>query len=125
MTRHARSRLAGTVRAAAPPALIAIVAAILLRFPPAQYSFYPQCPIRELFDLQCPGCGATQALASLLHGHLAEAMHRNALVTLLVPFAVAYGTLGYSRVLQRKTIRWPQPPPAVNYAASPWPPSLP
>ena len=44
-------------------------------------------------------------------------MNLNALVTLLLPFAAAYGILCYSRLLQRKTLRWPQPPPAVIYAA--------
>ncbi len=110
-------RLADSLRAAAPPALVALAVTILLRFPPAQYSFYPQCPIRELFDLQCPGCGATRALAALLHGHFIEAMKFNALITLLLPFAAAYGIVCYIRLLQRKPIRWPQPPPAVLYAA--------
>jgi hypothetical protein len=90
---------------------------ILLRFPPAQHSFYPRCPIHELFHLQCPGCGATQAVAALLHGRFAEAMNLNALITLLLPFAAAYGILCYSRLLQCKPLRWPQPRPAVIYAA--------
>jgi hypothetical protein len=117
MIPQTRSRLANTLRAAAPPALIAIVVAILLRFPPAQCSFYPQCPIRELFDLQCPGCGGTRAVAALLHGHFIEAMNLNALITVLLPFAAIYGIVCYSRLLQRKAIRWPQPPPTVLYAA--------
>jgi hypothetical protein len=112
-----RSHTADTLRAAVPPAIVALAAIILLRFPPAQYSFYPQCPIHELFHLQCPGCGATRAVAALLHGHFTEAMHLNALVTLLLPFAAAYGILCYCRLLQRKDLRWPQPLPAVLYAA--------
>jgi Protein of unknown function (DUF2752) len=112
-----RSRIADTVRAAVPPAVIALAATILLLFPPAHYSFYPQCPIYEYLHLQCPGCGATRALAALLHGHLAEAIHFNSLVTLLLPFAVTYGVLCYRRFLQRKPLRWPQPPPAAIYAA--------
>jgi hypothetical protein len=121
MTPAARSRTAktwrATLRAAAPPAIIALAAIILLRFPPAQYSFYPRCPIYELLRLQCPGCGATRAIAAVLHGHFIEAMSLNALITLLLPFAAAYGTLCYYRLLQRKVLRWPQPPPAVLYAA--------
>src|SRR5437879_3830667 len=97
-----RSRLADTLRAAAPPAIIALAIAILLRFPPAQYSFYPRCPIRELFDVQCPGCGGTRAIAALLRGHILEAMNLNALITLLLPFAAAYGIVCYIRFLQRK-----------------------
>jgi hypothetical protein len=52
----------------------------------------------------------------MLHGHFAEAMRLNALVTLLLPFAAAYGILCYCRLLQRKALRWPQPPPAILYA---------
>jgi hypothetical protein len=100
-----------------PPAIIAIATMLLLRFPPAQHSFYPRCPIHELFHLQCPGCGATRAIAALLHGHVTEAMNLNALITVLLPLAAAYGILGYCRLLQRKPLRWPQPPPAVIFAA--------
>jgi hypothetical protein len=113
----ARSRTADNLRAAAPPVILAVAATLLLRFPPAQYSFYPRCPVHELLHLQCPGCGATRAVTAILRGHLAEAMHFNALVTLLLPFAAAYGILCYSRLLQRKPVRWPQPPPAIVYTA--------
>src|SRR5437899_4406561 len=113
----ARSRTADILRAAAPPAIIAFAAILLLRFPPAQYSFYPRCPVHDLLGLQCPGCGATRALAAVLHGHFAEALHLNVLVTLLLPFAAAYGILCYSRLLQRKPLRWPQPQPAFIYTA--------
>jgi hypothetical protein len=44
-------------------------------------------------------------------------MNLNALVTLLLPFVAAYGILCYCCLLQRKAIRWPQPRPAVIYAA--------
>ena len=109
--------LANTLRAAAPLAVIALIATVLLRYPPARYSFYPQCPIYEYLHLQCPGCGATRALAAVLRGHLAEAMHLNALVTLLLPFAAAYGIFCYRRFTQRKAVPWPQPPRAMLYAA--------
>jgi uncharacterized protein DUF2752 len=112
-----RGRIANTLRAAAPLAIITLAATVLLRYPPAQNSFYPQCPIHEYLHLQCPGCGATRALAALLRGHLVEAIHFNALVTLLLPFATTYGILCYRRFLQRKILRWPQPPPAAIYAA--------
>jgi hypothetical protein len=117
MIHTSRSRTADILRAAMPPAIIALATILLLRFPPAQHNFYPRCPIHELFHLQCPGCGATRALAALLHGHFAEAMNLNAFVTLLLPFAGAYGILCYCRLLQRKPLRWPQPPPTIIYAA--------
>jgi hypothetical protein len=74
-------------------------------------------PIQEYLHLQCPGCGATRALAALLRGHLAEAFRFNALVTGLLPFATAHGLYSYRRFLQGKPLRWPQPPPAAIYAA--------
>jgi hypothetical protein len=113
----ARSRTADILRVAASPTIVTFAATLLLRFPPAQYSFYPRCPIHELLHLQCPGCGATRAVADILRGHFAEAMHLNAFVTLLLPFAAAYGILCYSRLLQRKPVRWPQPPSAIVYTA--------
>jgi Protein of unknown function (DUF2752) len=116
MIHTSRCRIADILRAAVPPVVLALAAMLLLRFPPAEYNFYPGCPIHELLHLQCPGCGATRALAAMLHGHFAEAMNLNALVTLLLPFAAAYGILCYCRLLQRKAFRWPQPPPAILYA---------
>jgi len=116
MTSPASGRIAHTLRAA-PLAIIATVAAVLLRFPPAQSSFYPRCPIYECFHLQCPGCGTTRALAAVLRGHFSEAMHSNALVTLLLPVAAFYGALWYRRLLRGDTMRWPQPPQAAIYCA--------
>ena len=117
MIHTVRSRIADTLRAAVPPAVVALGAILLLRFPPARYSFYPRCPIHELLGLQCPGCGGTRAVAAVLHGRFIEAMNLNTLVTLLLPFAAAYGILCYSRLLQRKPLRWPAPPPAIIYTA--------
>jgi hypothetical protein len=112
-----QSRISGTLRAAAPLVLIAAVAAVLLRFPPSQNHFYPVCPVYFVLHLQCPGCGGTRALAALLHGHLREALHWNALITLMLPPAAGYGGVLYWRFLRRKALGWPQAPPAAIYAA--------
>lgn len=64
--------------------------AVLFRFPPDQYDFYPRCPIYTYLHLQCPGCGTTRALASLLHGHMGEALHYNPLTTILLPIVLLY-----------------------------------
>ena len=117
MIASVRSRTADILPAVVPPAILAFAAILLLRFPPAQYSFYPQCPFHELLHLQCPGCGATRAIAAILHGNVIAAMNQNALITLLLPLAATYGILGYMRLLQRKSLRRPQPPPAIIYTA--------
>jgi hypothetical protein len=85
-------------------------AVLLLRFPPEQYSFYPRCPVHEYLHLQCPGCGATRALAALLHGHLAQALHCNALFVALLPLLVSYAALCGYRACQVDRFKWPQPP---------------
>lgn len=117
MTSTTRGRIADTMRAAAPMAAAVTVAAILMRFRPEQNSFYPRCPIYEYLHLQCPGCGATRALAALLRGHFGEAMRLNALVTFLLPVAATYGALWYYSFLQRKVVSWPQLPQAAIYGA--------
>jgi hypothetical protein len=110
------SRLAHLARAAAPAFGLLAAITILLRFPPEQYSFYPQCPIHRYLHILCPGCGATRALAALLHGNFAEALRLNALTTLLTPGGLIYGAASYRSILARKPLRWPQPPPAAVYA---------
>jgi hypothetical protein len=116
MTSALQSRISATLRAAAPLVPIAAVAAVLVRFPPAQSHFYPVCPVYFVLHLQCPGCGGTRALAALLHGRLQEAVRWNALITLMLPLAAGYGSLLYWRFLQRKALRWPQVPSPAIYA---------
>lgn len=105
------------VRAVAPLVIAVFVAAMLLRFPPDRYSFYPVCPIYRYLHVQCPGCGATRSLAALLHGDIAEALHLNALTTLLMPFAAMYAALCYRRFLRWEPIRVPQLPRSAVYTA--------
>jgi Protein of unknown function (DUF2752) len=88
------------------------VALFLLRFPPEEYGFYPQCPIHTYLHLLCPGCGATRALAALLHGGVADAFHLNALLIVGVLLAAAvYAGLCLVRLLCREAFRWPAPHP--------------
>jgi len=116
MTSSRRSRLALFVQAAAPVALLLLSVLFLLRFPPAQSSFYPQCPIHHYFGILCPSCGTTRALAALLHGNINEALHLNALTMLLLPVALGYAVTCNARILTHKSLRWPQPRPSAIYA---------
>ena len=116
MNASLQGRTATISRAAAPLVVAGLAAAILLFLPPTRYSFYPQCPIYSSLHLLCPGCGTTRALAALLRGHLREAIHLNALTTLLFPIAIAYAAQNYRSHLRREPIRWPQIPPAAIYA---------
>jgi hypothetical protein len=84
--------------------------ALLYRFPPEQYSFYPRCPVWVLTHWECPGCGATRALAALLHGRVVDAIHYNPLFVFFVPFLLAYFALSYFRIMRDHRLAWPQIP---------------
>ena len=118
MSDAAQPSIARTLRAAAPAALLVAGAVILLRFPPSRGSFYPQCPIYAALHLECPGCGGTRAVAALLRGHVIQALHFNALITLLLPFAFGYGIVCYRRLLRDKPYHWPQLSPVAIYAVA-------
>jgi hypothetical protein len=89
---------------------------ILYQFPPEQYDFYPQCPVFRYLHVYCPGCGATRALAALLHGRIAEALHYNALVVMLVPVLLSYFAVAHWNARGDKAFTWPRVP-AIALAA--------
>ena len=101
-----------SVRARANAILAGLIACatIVYRFPPGQYKFYPQCPVYRYIHLYCPGCGATRALAALLHGRLAEAAHYNVLLLALLPFLLAYFLFAYWAALRHNCVVWPPVP---------------
>ena len=63
------------------------VAAILVlhRFNPADFAFYPRCPLFLLTGLKCAGCGTLRALHSALHGDFAQAIAFNPLLIFAIP----------------------------------------
>ena len=88
-------------------------ALVLRRFPPEQYAFYPACPIYSYFHVECPGCGATRALAALLRGDIRQAILDNALFVLgVLPASMAYG----ATAIRRGERGWPALPKSVIYA---------
>ena len=85
-------------------------AAVLFHFSPEEYSFYPRCPFFALTHHYCPGCGATRAIAALLHGNVSGALHFNAAVTVLVPVALWYFGRMYWTAARENRIEWPEVP---------------
>ena len=73
------------------------IAIVVYNFSPNEYGFYPRCPLYAITHLLCPGCGATRAFYSMLHGDLRAAVHYNALFTVLAPFLlVSFAFGGYT-----------------------------
>jgi len=85
-------------------------AALLYRFSPQEYWFYPRCPFYAVTGHLCPGCGATRAIAELVHGHVAAAMHFNAAVTLLAPVLLWHFAKMYWTAMREDRVEWPQVP---------------
>ena len=48
------------------------------------------CVFHSITGYQCPGCGVTRMLFSILHSHFEEAFHYNPLVFFYSPFIIAY-----------------------------------
>jgi len=57
------------------------------------------CPFRDLTGLDCPGCGATRAFVSLVHGDLLAALHDNAVAVTLGIAVIPY--LGLTALRRR------------------------
>lgn len=94
--------------------VLVLLSLAALRFCPASASrFYPQCPVHQYLGLLCPGCGATRAVAALLHGQLNQAVRFNALAVIMLPFALAIGVQCYCRALQPGRFQCPQLSPAA------------
>ena len=88
-------------------------AVVLYRFPPEYYRFYPQCLVFRYLHLYCPGCGATRALAALLHGRFIDALHYNAFVVFLLPPVLYVLLKTYVRALHGESFAWPEISPAA------------
>lgn len=58
------------------------------KYNPIDSHWFPQCPIKQLFGLSCPGCGAQRALHSLLNGKWHEALSYNYFFVIGIPYAI-------------------------------------
>jgi hypothetical protein len=68
--------------------LIPVAASILYTYSPLEYGFYPRCMFRMVTGLNCPGCGATRSVYSLMHGEPAAAFSYNPLFVTALPFMI-------------------------------------
>jgi hypothetical protein len=93
-----------------------LLLAVLTVYPPGRGAFYPACPIHRYLGIECPGCGATRALAALLHGRAGEALRLNALFVGLLPLALAGAVECYRRAVRVGEFRWPKVPDTAVYA---------
>ena len=82
---HTRIRHGAWAGAAVFAALFALAATVS----PEQPGHYPTCPFRAITGFACPGCGSLRALHDLAHGHVTTALTHNAMLVIMLPFAMA------------------------------------
>lgn len=69
--------------------LILIAGLALYVFNPANYWFWPKCPIKLLTGLNCPACGIQRFIHALVNGHFTAAIAYNYYLVYALPYAVA------------------------------------
>lgn len=101
----AAHRLTAPVVVAGAVALVCV--GVTLADPTTPGGAIPVCPSKALLGINCPGCGSSRMLYSLLHGDLSAALHFNAL-GLLALGALLYSYLAWtrSRVTGRTGTPW-------------------
>ena len=88
--------------------------AVLYFFNPSSHGFYPVCEFHAVTGLNCPGCGGTRAAYQLLHGHVLQALHDNALFVLSLAALAGRGAWLAARKLRN------QPTAAVLPSKAVW-----
>jgi hypothetical protein len=79
------ARDARKVAACVTAAVLLAVLAALFFFDPARHSIYPQCTLKRMTGLDCPGCGGLRATHQLLHGNVRAAFALNPLLFMVGP----------------------------------------
>ncbi|MBD8505362.1 DUF2752 domain-containing protein [Hoyosella sp. G463] len=116
-SRRRRGAVLDTARSLAAPAGVALAAsagciAINWADPTTPGGIIPECPSKLLFGVNCPGCGSTRMVYSLIRGDLGGAIAYNALgVAALILVLWSYGawTAGLLRgrfVRSWQHLRW-------------------
>ena len=103
---------------AAVVSVLSVLATLFARYPPGVSAMYPACPFYALTGLLCPGCGATRALAALLHGNILEALRFNPLFVAAFALTALWSAAAYTRAMLGATPAWPAITAFVPVAAT-------
>lgn len=72
------------------------------------YHFSIPCLFYKVTGLQCPGCGITRCLFSLIEGNVVKAFYYNGLVSIFIlPFILYEGIQYYRYISGKSTIKIP------------------
>lgn len=87
-------------------AMVITAGLALYRFNPADFWFWPKCPVKLLTGLSCPACGIQRFVHAIANGHPLEAIAYNYYLAYALPYTIAVaGTwmLPHSRLKERLT----------------------
>lgn len=68
------------------PLVLGIIALLYRTFNPLEHALFPNCPIKTITGLDCPGCGAQRAAHYLLNGEIQLALVQNSFVFIIAPY---------------------------------------
>lgn len=107
LSTHTTRHLFWLVLGLAVPAVAALLVVvdgerIALCFLP-QFTFPTTCLSRNLFGINCPGCGLTRSIVSLVHGRWADSWHMHRLGFVVFALIVAQVPYRAWRLTRRKS----------------------
>lgn len=82
--------------------LLLLGAWVLRVNPPTGSKWYPPCPLKAATGYYCPGCGTTRAFHALLNGRIGEALGKNSLAVLALPFLGVAASMAWWRWLNNE-----------------------
>jgi hypothetical protein len=85
----AQARIRIRYEAWAGAAVFAALFTLTAALSPEQPGHYPSCPFRAITGFACPGCGSLRTLHDLAYGHFTAALTHNAMLVIMLPFAMA------------------------------------
>ncbi|WP_228461301.1 DUF2752 domain-containing protein [Gordonia spumicola] len=105
-------------------AAAAVSAIVLVGDPTTPGGFLPPCPTKTFLHIDCPGCGSTRALYSLLHGDIQAALAYNALGVIAMVLLVTAFVAHVIGLWRGRTVRswqhWRYTPMIALVATSIW-----
>jgi hypothetical protein len=76
---------------------------------PEESGHYPGCPFLTITGYYCPGCGSLRAVHAMAHGDVTEAVTRNPLTVLAVPYLLWMWGSWLHRTITGRTSRYMAP----------------
>lgn len=85
---------------------VALLVVVYALFNPAETSWFPKCPFRQLTGFDCPGCGSQRAVHHLLHLDIPAAFAENMLLVIAIPYLIVGFTFDMIPTTNGNALKW-------------------